>query len=404
LSGYLNGIEFVGEGTVASRLSSINPSGNGRKAYEAGASGESRIEYYHTDHLGNVRLAFSDLDGDNAITVRDIYYPANEIVQERHYYPFGLTHTGPWFATVAPDNAYRYNGKELDEATGHYFYGFRMYDPAIGRFTGVDPIADQFAFVSVYNYAENEPVGSIDLWGLQRVSMTDGDRTIYSGDYSDAPNDIKSRVDAIAEADGVCINDYICFSHVGPQEVEYSDRQGAKQRGVFAEWSYAYGGADGEANITGEGALLVPAGNVKLGSGAVDIVLGGVLSAVFRPISGGLVNGTVQQQSTTSFSSILNFTRDQVMTKWKHAADFGVSGGYSFKNAPNFVSAINQHINASGTQVIQGAYRNSNNLVTYYLNPSTGLNVIASRSGQFITGARLSTNQVNKILTKGFLW
>ena len=43
-----------------------------------------------------------------------------------------------------------------------------MYDPAVGRFTGVDPIADQFAFVSVYNYAENEPISNIDLWGLQR--------------------------------------------------------------------------------------------------------------------------------------------------------------------------------------------------------------------------------------------
>ena len=31
----------------------------------------------------------------------------------------------------------------------------------------MDPIADQFAFVSVYNYAENEPVRFIDLWGLQ---------------------------------------------------------------------------------------------------------------------------------------------------------------------------------------------------------------------------------------------
>ena len=64
---------------------------------------------------------------------------------------------------------YRYNGKELDEATGHYFYGFRMYDPAIGRFTGVDPIADQFAHLSVYNYASNDPIKNVDLHGLQGV-------------------------------------------------------------------------------------------------------------------------------------------------------------------------------------------------------------------------------------------
>jgi len=33
----------------------------------------------------------------------------------------------------------------------------------------VDPIADQFPHVSVFNYAENEPVGHIDLHGLQQA-------------------------------------------------------------------------------------------------------------------------------------------------------------------------------------------------------------------------------------------
>jgi RHS repeat-associated protein len=162
---YLNGIEFVGEGTVASRLSSINPSSNGRKAYEAEAA-ESRIEYYHTDHLGNVRLAFSDLDGDNAITVRDIYYPANEIVQERHYYPFGLTHTGPWFATVVPDNAYRYNGIELDESTGLYMAPFRSYDATIGRWTSVDPLTELMPSLTPYRFGFNNPTLYADPLGL----------------------------------------------------------------------------------------------------------------------------------------------------------------------------------------------------------------------------------------------
>ena len=36
----------------------------------------------------------------------------------------------------------------------------------------MDPIADQFNYVSVYNYAENEPIGNIDLWGLQKFKVT----------------------------------------------------------------------------------------------------------------------------------------------------------------------------------------------------------------------------------------
>ena len=56
---------------------------------------------------------------------------------------------------------------------GGWILGFRYYDPAIGRFPSVDPIADQFAFVSPFNYAENEPVGHIDLWGLQKAKKDD---------------------------------------------------------------------------------------------------------------------------------------------------------------------------------------------------------------------------------------
>lgn len=65
-----------------------------------------------------------------------------------------------------PHHAYRYNGKELDEVSQTYEYGFRYYDPTIGRFTGVDPIASQFAQVSPFNYVLNIPNKLIDPDGL----------------------------------------------------------------------------------------------------------------------------------------------------------------------------------------------------------------------------------------------
>ena len=40
----------------------------------------------------------------------------------------------------------------------------------------------------------------------------------------------------------------------------------------------------------------------------------------------------------------------------------------------------------------------------FYLNPETRLNVIASPSGQFISGAALNPMQFQDILNKGFLW
>lgn len=95
---------------------------------------------------------------------------APSIVQSNDYYAFGMTHQQP---LSDPINDFLYNGKEIttDFELNWYDYGFRWYDPAIGRFTGGDPIADEFPHVTVYNYAENEPIANIDLWGLQKFNV-----------------------------------------------------------------------------------------------------------------------------------------------------------------------------------------------------------------------------------------
>ena len=94
-------------------------------------------------------------------------------VQVTHYYPFGMEMPALSYQAPAMNkNRYLYNGKEKIEEIGWLDYGFRYYDPAIGRFTGVDPIASDFPHVTPYNYAENYPTGAIDLWGLQKLVTT----------------------------------------------------------------------------------------------------------------------------------------------------------------------------------------------------------------------------------------
>ncbi|MEM9547715.1 MAG: hypothetical protein AAGA77_17165 [Bacteroidota bacterium] len=46
-----------------------------------------------------------------------------------------------------------------------------MYDPAIARFTSVDPIAEEFAQLSTFNYVDNSPNSNIDLHGLRAKSV-----------------------------------------------------------------------------------------------------------------------------------------------------------------------------------------------------------------------------------------
>lgn len=64
-----------------------------------------------------------------------------------------------------------FNGKEIDsEVAGNgnsYDYGFRIYNPRIGRFLSVDPLTKTFPMLTPYQFASNTPIMAIDLDGLE---------------------------------------------------------------------------------------------------------------------------------------------------------------------------------------------------------------------------------------------
>lgn len=67
---------------------------------------------------------------------------------------------------------YLYNGKEFVEAHGWhtYDYGFRGYYAPIGRFTSIDPLAEQTPWQSPYAYANNNFINAIDWMGLSGMT------------------------------------------------------------------------------------------------------------------------------------------------------------------------------------------------------------------------------------------
>ncbi|MFO7575026.1 MAG: RHS repeat-associated core domain-containing protein, partial [Bacteroidales bacterium] len=87
------------------------------------------------------------------------------VTQSTDYYPFGLEHN----SGISGDNRYLYNGKEMQEefSLGWLDYGFRMYDPQIGRWNVIDPLAEKYFSYSPYTYVLNNPLRLIDLFGLQ---------------------------------------------------------------------------------------------------------------------------------------------------------------------------------------------------------------------------------------------
>lgn len=73
-------------------------------------------------------------------------------------------------------NNYLYNDKELfdDGDLNWYDYGFRNYDPQIGRFTQLDPLTFKYPFLSPYQYASDDPIDNIDIDGLEGGAITGG--------------------------------------------------------------------------------------------------------------------------------------------------------------------------------------------------------------------------------------
>ena len=91
------------------------------------------------------------------------------IVAVHDYYPFGADFDQQSVVGVA--SKYRYQGKELQAELGLDLYDFhaRQYDPLLGRFTSVDPMAASFDGMSPYAGMGNNPISYVDPDGRNPI-------------------------------------------------------------------------------------------------------------------------------------------------------------------------------------------------------------------------------------------
>lgn len=78
----------------------------------------------------------------------------------------------------------KYQGKEFEQALGinMYDFGARQYDPAIGRWSSIDPLAEKFYDVSTFNAMMNNPIIMIDPDGRAASPIYDVEGTFLGTD------------------------------------------------------------------------------------------------------------------------------------------------------------------------------------------------------------------------------
>ncbi|BFP41150.1 hypothetical protein FGF1_19950 [Flavobacteriaceae bacterium GF1] len=95
-----------------------------------------------------------------------------EILEENNYYPFGLQHKGYNSNVSSLGNSvaqrWKFGGKEYQEELGLNWYDItaRNYDPALGRWMNLDPLAEQMRRHSLYNFAFDNPIYFQDYDGM----------------------------------------------------------------------------------------------------------------------------------------------------------------------------------------------------------------------------------------------
>ncbi|RLJ34637.1 RHS repeat-associated protein [Chryseobacterium sp. 7] len=266
---------------------------------------ENRYIYQYIDHLGNARVSFAkNSEG------------APEIIDTNNYYPFGLNHISNSFSNSGFGSfySYKYNGKELQE-TGLFDYGWRQYMPDLGRWNGIDQLAEAYTSTSPFAYVANNPVLMRDpdgRWMDDSGHITDTSGQTYGFLGASFKPKYATNFLGINPGDG----------GGGSGKVDYSLLDGLRseweKRGIYSTISkngyltYWMAGEEGDANTSEE----MVANMFKIADGLQNSLIDNSFNWIQgNPIKVSQFAGMIQAGSTVAEKGLSNWNGASNITK-----------------------------------------------------------------------------------------
>jgi RHS repeat-associated protein len=306
------------------------------------------VSYYFSDHLKTTDIV-TDSQGN--------------IKNESDFYPWG----GELQFLNNDSNHYKFTGKERDSETQLDYFGARYYSNSLGRFLTPDwsatPVPVPYADLSdpqtlnQYSYVRNIPTSRADQDG--HCDICQKFKNLFNGNGWRTDQQVKDDAQAFRNSVG------------------QNQRIGTYDRDTGQVTTYTRD----QLNKMSDSQVLQL--KDKLDNS--------------EPAN----NDDLQKIGQVLAQAVVSFAPSQIQAKFKHAEDFGVKGNYNKANGQAYEKALRDHIADPDTKPISGTYRGQP--ADIYYNSRTGNAVITDKAGNYVSGWKLSADQVQHLLSNGKL-